>query len=45
MTSGGRRALGDRGLFGDYGGAAAKDKATVNQVKKGRRTAVSAYVI
>src|SRR6267378_1979645 len=36
-------ALGTR-LFGDYGGAAAKDKATVNQVKKAA-DAVSAYVM
>src|SRR5438132_6370011 len=36
-------ALGTR-LFGDYGGAAAKDKTTVNQVKKAA-DAVSAYVM
>src|SRR5258707_4334315 len=36
-------ALGTR-LFGDYGGAAAKDKATVSQVKKAA-DAVSAYVM
>jgi len=36
-------ALGTR-LFGDYGGGKAKDKATVNQVKKAA-DAVSAYVM
>jgi len=36
-------ALGTR-LFGDYGGAAGKDKATYNQVKKGA-DAISAYVM
>src|SRR5947209_10194095 len=36
-------ALGTR-LFGDYGGGARKDKATVNQVKKAA-DAVSAYVM
>jgi hypothetical protein len=36
-------ALGTR-LFGDYGGGAGKDKATVNQVKKAA-DAVSAYVM
>jgi hypothetical protein len=36
-------ALGTK-LFGDYGGAAGKDKATYNQVKKGA-DAISAYVM